>query len=53
LKVFWFFFSKKNKHFFCEQSRANAPDGKKQKTSFVLAVGSDRWITGELFGARH
>jgi hypothetical protein len=37
MKVFWFFFSKKNKPFFREQSRASAPHGKKQKTSSICA----------------
>jgi len=42
--VFWFFFSKKNKPFFCGQSRESAPDmsresapdEKKQKTWLLL-----------------
>jgi hypothetical protein len=35
-EVFWFFFSKKNKHFSCEKSCASAPDAKMQKTLSVL-----------------
>jgi len=37
-KFFWFFFSKKNKPFFCEQSCESAPDEKKQETSSVFST---------------
>jgi hypothetical protein len=33
MKVSWFFFSKKERNFFCEQSCESAPDVKKQKTA--------------------